>query len=249
MGARRKERTFSSSCTQIGRLGTLPPVQPAQDITPRICRAMEGLLADTSQALILDALTRATCEPAGVALLSGKANGKSPGLFAATAAGKKAAKLCKDQGLLQVIRAETKGRGKREICAITDKGRALLQQSTDPVILPVKQVADLPTTDHDKGRPEAYPTTTILAYLDRRQESGRLDDCPLPELFAATHREHAEVTIGSFHDLLRKLHREGAIHLHPWTGPLYEMPEPSCALLVGHEIAYYASLRLYRQSG
>ena len=31
--------------------------------------------------------------------------------------------------------------------------------------------------------------------------------------------------------------------VHPWTGPMYEMPEPSFALLVGHEVAYYASYR------
>ena len=29
-----------------------------------------------------------------------------------------------------------------------------------------------------------------------------------------------------------------------WTGPLYAIPEPPLALLVGHEIAYYASPRL-----
>ena len=35
----------------------------------------------------------------------------------------------------------------------------------------------------------------------------------------------------------------GRSHLHPWTGPLYALPEPAFALLVGHEVAYYASIR------
>ena len=51
------------------------------------------------------------------------------------------------------------------------------------------------------------------------------------------------VTIGEFQDALRRLHDLGKIYLHPWTGPLYDIPEPSYALLVGHEIAYYASIR------
>ena len=50
-------------------------------------------------------------------------------------------------------------------------------------------------------------------------------------------------TIGHFHDSLRRLHEQEKIYLHPWTGPLYEIPEPPYALLVGHEIAYYASIR------
>jgi hypothetical protein len=31
--------------------------------------------------------------------------------------------------------------------------------------------------------------------------------------------------------------------LHPWAGPIYEIPEPELAMLVGHAIAYYVSLR------
>ena len=44
-------------------------------------------------------------------------------------------------------------------------------------------------------------------------------------------------------DGLRKLHQQEQIYLHPWTGPLYDLPEPALALLVGHEVAYYASRR------
>jgi hypothetical protein len=51
------------------------------------------------------------------------------------------------------------------------------------------------------------------------------------------------LSIGQFHDVLRRLHERDQVYLHPWTGPLYAMPEPQVALLVGHEIAYYASIR------
>jgi hypothetical protein len=69
------------------------------------------------------------------------------------------------------------------------------------------------------------------------------DDCPLPELFRSLSTREPQSTLGEFHDCLRKLHADGAIYLHPWTGPLYALPEPACALLVGHGIAYYASAR------
>jgi hypothetical protein len=69
------------------------------------------------------------------------------------------------------------------------------------------------------------------------------EDCPLPELYRSLSLLEAPPTIGEFHDCLRRLHADGAIYLHPWTGPLYAIPEPAYALLAGHNIAYYASAR------
>ncbi len=72
--------------------------------------------------------------------------------------------------------------------------------------------------------------------------AGVSQDCPLPELYRGLHAAHA-LSIGQFHDALRQLHDDTQIYLHPWTGPLYAIPEPAYALLIGHEIAYYASIR------
>ena len=82
-------------------------------------------------------------------------------------------------------------------------------------------------------------TSVILEPLRRWRGLG---DCPLPELYRAGPAD-AGWTVGRFHDLLRSLYQERSIYLHPWTGPLYEIPEPDLALLIGHEVAYYASLR------
>ena len=84
---------------------------------------------------------------------------------------------------------------------------------------------------------------SVLAFLSRWQASGALEDCPLPELFRQARQAAPALTIGGFHDALRQFHDAGHIGLHPWTGPLYAIPEPPYALLVGHEIAYYASPR------
>jgi hypothetical protein len=82
----------------------------------------------------------------------------------------------------------------------------------------------------------------ILARLGNWSGSAE-DDCPLPKLFHSLKTYKPQPTIGEFHDCLRRLHAEGAIYLHPWTGPLYALPEPALALLAGHNIAYYASIR------
>jgi hypothetical protein len=83
----------------------------------------------------------------------------------------------------------------------------------------------------------------ILTALTRWQDSGASEDYPLPELFRQLGQQTPALTIGQFHDLLRRLHDAGQIALHPWTGPLYDLPEPAHALMNGHTVAYYASLR------
>ncbi len=86
-------------------------------------------------------------------------------------------------------------------------------------------------------------TAEIVAYLTQWQTSAASADCPLPDLYKRAQSVAPAVTIGNFHDGLRRLHDQEQIYLHPWTGPLYEIPEPSCALLIGHAVAYYASIR------
>ena len=79
----------------------------------------------------------------------------------------------------------------------------------------------------------------ITQFLEQWSANNTAEDCPLPQLY----RQLKGVTIGQFHDVLRRLHAEQRIYLHPWTGPMSELPEPPLALMVGHEIAYYASPR------
>jgi len=179
-------------------------------------------LADKSNQLVLQALHRAVGEDDGVPLFSGKS---SPGLFAGSAAGKKAAQHCKDHGLVQTLRTETKRRHQREICAITDKGLAFLLEHVRP-------------QDIFESLMRA-----LVKHLESWQAADILDDCALPELYHRARQAFPTLTIGQFHDGLRTLQERGQIYLHPWTGPLYDIPEPALALLVGHEIAYYASTR------
>ena len=75
-----------------------------------------------------------------------------------------------------------------------------------------------------------------LADYQRRHPYGH---CPLPELF---HRvaEPRGMSIGQFHDGLRRLVQESQIRLHPFTGAAYQLQEEQYALVAGQEIKYYA---------
>ena len=73
-------------------------------------------------------------------------------------------------------------------------------------------------------------------------DSGRAGDCQLYYLYQQLSPLCPGITPGAFHDALRNLRQKKLIELHPWTGPLYEIPKPELALMAGHEIACYASL-------
>ncbi len=83
----------------------------------------------------------------------------------------------------------------------------------------------------------------LLEELGGWQGTGSGEDCPLPDLYRKAKARTPALTIGQFHDALRRLSDDGKIYLHPWSGPLYDLPEPPYALLTGHEVAYYASVR------
>jgi hypothetical protein len=85
------------------------------------------------------------------------------------------------------------------------------------------------------------PAKAILECLRAWCDAG---DCPLPVLLKKVTVGRPDISLGAFHDALRSLQESGQIHLHPWTGPLYELPDPTVALLTGHEVAYYASARV-----
>lgn len=81
----------------------------------------------------------------------------------------------------------------------------------------------------------------LTAYLLARQHSRPAEDCPLPELFRQAKDASPSLSVGEFHEGLRRLQAERRLALQPWTGPLHELPEPDLALMQGHSLAYYAS--------
>jgi hypothetical protein len=226
-------------------------------------------LADKLTQLLLDALGRAALAPEGLPLFGSKA---APGLFPTTALARQAAQRARDDGLLHTIAADPKGKDDRDLCTATEKGLAFLLQETSPkqvledlaraIEARHGQVAAMiaATREMQSGlaalqallerllpQLTAAPTADWLGDLREMlaawHEGGASGDCPLPDLYRRLRGRYPALTIGQFHDGLRSLHDQEQVYLHPWTGPLYALPEPAFALLVGHEVAYYASPR------
>lgn len=183
---------------------------------------------DPSEQVIFWALSRLASAADGLPVFGTKSR---PGLFLKTNQGKRAAELARTRSLLAIMRQERRGRTNVEICRLTETGREFLASCLASLREAVKP------GDGDW-------TLDVVTYLRRRQETGTIEDCPLPDLFKLARTGWPDLTIGQFHDGLRSLHERELIYLHPWTGPRYDLPEPALALLVGHEIVYYASARV-----
>ncbi len=237
-------------------------------------------MADKSTQLLVNALSRAVADPAGLPLHGNK---KSPGLFTTSAAAKQVAQRCKEEGYVRVVHTEARGKGLLEICTISEKGLAYLFNQVSPKQILEDLVRTLAARQAQVGELVAaarqwqtgldtlqgtvekilqqlqkpgsitgpLPSgngsdawlAEAVACLAQWQGSGASGDCPLPDLYRRAQSGTHGLTIGHFHDGLRRLHDQEKIYLHPWTGPLYEIPEPAYALLIGHVVAYYASLR------
>lgn len=246
-------------------------------------------MADKSQQLIVEALTRAATEPHGLPLYAQKSE---PGLFPATTTAKAIADRAKADGLLHVIECEAKGKNLREVCVLTEKGMQFLARQASPrqvledfvrvlearqaevdqmgahltrmadgmqsikaavaAVLP-RLIEQTPTNGKPMNstlpmsKPTFVASDELIADVKARlaewhASAGASQDCPLPDLYRQL-ESRSPVSIGLFHDALRQLHDDHQIYLHPWTGPLYALPEPCYALLVGHGVAYYASIR------
>lgn len=86
--------------------------------------------------------------------------------------------------------------------------------------------------------PLAGSLPIVSEFLAEHERSSGAD-LLLFQLFDHLTERLGPISLGEFHDQLRVWHGEGFVALHPWTGPLYQMPRPEVALLTGHEIACY----------
>jgi hypothetical protein len=241
--------------------------------------ATEGALADRPTQLILDALGRAAADPGPLPLFSrptapglfprtaaarlaarrcldegylrparSETNGKPRELVEITDQGRSylAGQLHPRQVLDDCVRALEARQS--QLAELVQTARRLHEHLDG---LKALIAAALPRLSRPAEPAAAAPDcgAELQAELERWHGGGAPDDCPLPELFRRLHRGWPALTVGAFHDVLRRLHAAGRVYLHPWTGPLYELPEPAFALLAGHEIAYYASLRAAEKKG
>jgi hypothetical protein len=225
-------------------------------------------VADKYAPLILEALARAAAQPEGTPLFSRKG---VLGLFPNSAVGKPAAQkalsehwlqgdadgtsyVATNAGLHHLIDTQSPKAVLNDFVRVLEDRESQVQH----LVNETERLADglhslrevlgqmLPRVESTRLPSRGVMTTSDLAdcLLTRLRDWSSLQDCPLPELYRSLSTLEPAPTLGQFHDALRLMHQNGTVYLHPWTGPLYMLPEPALALLVGHEVAYYASLKV-----
>jgi len=228
-------------------------------------------VADKLTQQIVDALSRAAADPSGVPLVAAKAEpglfpavpaGKTAaqkavadGLLKATDARAKAGRelyTLTDSGWAFLLAAANPKQVLEDFVRVLEARQgevndllAVARRMADSLVglreavgrvLP-KVVTNRVASEPTSLSPTDLADTLLTRLTDWAATAG--EDCPLPDLY----RRAGAASVGAFHDALRRLHDSGAVYLHPWTGPLYALPEPAFALLVGHGVAYYASAR------
>lgn len=219
------------------------------------------------QTIILHALSFAL-ESAGVCSLFNKKGVQ--GLFPLSASGKLAAKYCFEMRLLKVVEQSTKPftemvkitrLGIRSVLEgikiekLLENAEKLIETSSEKNIInpgrddcvfyhSLEKLAGLISLKLGSSLVDdvASPAKHIFILLREWSDAGRAGDCQLYHLYQQLSSRYPGITPGVFHDALRNLRQKKLIELHPWTGPLYEIPKPELALMAGHEIACYASL-------
>jgi hypothetical protein len=246
---------------------------------------------DRASELLLESLKQALAAAGEQRLYrSGKLQGLFPGRGGPSGA---AAARAVAQGLLEVVRTETRGKTAVEWVRVTPRGVDFLHENESPVralqelraalrcnrqalpgwldemrgtlqSLGERLGADAAKWQHrlealerrleealrrleaagpllPREEVEAHPwAVDALNYLDRRRGGGAADDCPLPELFAAVARHHPGLSLGAFHDGLRRLHQRRALGLRPAAAGV-DLPQPEYALPDAGGLLYYAA--------
>lgn len=217
-------------------------------------------MAGRSDDLILAALRRLHAEPGLRLFGAGKAEGAFPQRSAAAV---RAAETLLDQGLV-AANAEASAcwltAAGAEWLRDHENPRTLLEdllRTSEMQLAEFRGLAELCKKQAERlegqqrnlaamlARLPAAPRTEAAAELAIQEILCERAKLPQPgastvaDLYQQLRARRLPVTVGQFHDTLRSLRAAGQLRLSAWTGPLYDLPEPALALLVGHEVLYY----------
>lgn len=219
-------------------------------------------MADKSHKLLAEALRKAATNRAGLPLIAGRGQ---PGLFPPTAVGRAAAESACSEGLFQSCDGNqwmATPRGLDRLMNESDP-RELFEDCVRAIEARQDQLEDIRATVNrlhanfdglratverllpsiSRAPRDSNDADRVVQHALGRWQAEASEDCPLPELYRQVELVQSGLTPGLFHDALRRLHAAGRVYLHAWTGPIETMPEPVFALLIGHDVAYYASGR------
>lgn len=79
----------------------------------------------------------------------------------------------------------------------------------------------------------------MLRYVHEQRRESPLRPVELPQWYRFARSRHPALTLGQFHDLVRRMAEARQIRLSPFTQAMYQLSEPECAMIVGREVMYY----------
>jgi hypothetical protein len=89
------------------------------------------------------------------------------------------------------------------------------------------------------GPADAELLGELLRFVQQQKRQASLRPVELPQLFRLARSRRPALTLGQFHDAVRRLAEARQIRLSPFTQAMYQLAEPECAMISGREIMYY----------
>lgn len=82
----------------------------------------------------------------------------------------------------------------------------------------------------------------VIELVKEQKQQNSFQRLTLPQLFSMLRIKHPQLTLGQFHDGLRKLQDDRRIRLGPFTQALATIDDPRTALFLDREVKYYVDL-------
>ena len=79
----------------------------------------------------------------------------------------------------------------------------------------------------------------LIKHLRGQKQQSPMRPVELPQLYRFARSLRPDLSLGQFHDVLRRMAAARQIRLSPFTQAMYQLPEPECAMILGREVMYY----------
>jgi len=116
----------------------------------------------------------------------------------------------------------------------------------------LRSLRKLQSTGNEQSSPGAFPAKTAGAakidaelelhlskHLRGQKQQSPMRPVELPQLYRLARSLRPDLSLGQFHDVLRRMAAARQIRLSPFTQAMYQLPEPECAMILGREVMYY----------
>jgi hypothetical protein len=87
------------------------------------------------------------------------------------------------------------------------------------------------------GTPDLLPE--LLNFVHQQKRQAPLRPVELPQLYRFARSRQPALTMGQFHDQVRRMAETRQVRLSPFTQAMYQLAEPECAMIIGRELMYY----------